>query len=191
MKNYTAQDTIVEISTAEYIRRFRDVERFIDCCRKCPNYAKSWICPPLDESVEKCFQQYEKLLLIATKITPLQNGLPLDQSRQLILPERIRLERTLLSMEKQYGGKAFTYAGSCLHCPEGTCTRPKGLPCRHPELVRSSLEAAGFNLSATASELFGTEMLWSKDGLIPEYLLLISGFIHSAENVMYSDTYSK
>ncbi len=180
---YTATDSTAEILTAEYIARFRDVERFVACCRECPNFGRSWICPPLDDTIEEYLQSNKKVLLIATKISPAKQGLPLSESRRLILPERIRLERTLLAMEREYGGRAFTYAGSCLHCPEGSCTRPQGLPCRHPELARPSLEAAGFNLGATASELFGIEMKWSNDGLIPEYLTLVSGFFHNYDGI--------
>ena len=44
------------------------------------------------------------------------------------------------------GGRSFAYVGSCLYCPDGTCTRPEGNPCRHPELVRPSLEACGLSL---------------------------------------------
>lgn len=82
-----------------------------------------------------------------------------------------------------YRGKAFAYAGSCLYCPEGTCSRLDNQPCRHPELVRHSLESYGFDLRKTASELFGFPLLWSNDGYLPEYLTLICGLFHNAENI--------
>ena len=50
------------------------------------------------------------------------------------------------------------YVGTCLYCPEGTCTRPEAKPCRHPELVRPSLEACGFDIAHTTSDLFGIEL---------------------------------
>ena len=105
---------------------------------------------------------------------------------RLIRPERMRHERQLLMLERRHGGRAFAYAGTCLHCPEGTCTRPSGEACRHPELVRPSLEACGFDLGRTVSELFGFELLWSRNGLIPQYLTLVSGFFHNAGSVEWN-----
>ena len=59
------------------------------------------------------------------------------------------------------------------------CTRNCGTPCRHPEKVRPSLEAFGFDIAKTLAELFNIELLWGKDGKLPEYLVLVSGFFHN------------
>ena len=45
--------------------------------------------------------------------------------------------------------------------------------------VRPSLEAFGFDIAKTLSELFNIELLWGKDGKLPEYLVLVSGFFHN------------
>ena len=84
------------------------------------------------------------------------------------------------------GGRSFAYVGTCLYCPEGTCTRPEAKPCRHPELVRPSLEACGFDIAHTTSELFGIELKWGTDGSLPEYLTLVCGFFHNAENIIWN-----
>lgn len=182
---YTSEDFTVSIPTEEYIRRFRDADRFIVCCRKCHNYNRSWACPPFSHDPEQQLRGYRNLLLIATKITPCRSDVPFAESRRLIHPERKRLEQRLLEMERLYGGRAFAYVGSCLYCPEGTCTRQHGLPCRHPDLVRPSLEAYGFDISRTTSELFGIDLIWGRDGKIPEYLTLVCGFFHNADTVRF------
>jgi len=89
-------------------------------------------------------------------------------------PLRIRLERELLAYEQSVDGRAFccTATDGCDFCAR-PCTRPDGKPCRHPELVRPSLEAYGFDLTATLADLFGIKTLWSKDGILPDYLVLI------------------
>ncbi|MDE7458334.1 MAG: DUF2284 domain-containing protein, partial [Muribaculaceae bacterium] len=67
----------------------------------------------------------------------------------------------------------------CLHCPESQCTRKCGEPCRHPDKVRPSLEAFGFDIGRTLSELFNIKLLWGKNGVLPEYLVLVSALLHN------------
>lgn len=178
--NYTARDYTRSIPAEEYIRRFRDGDRFLAACRQCPNYARSWACPPFGHDRETDLHQYGHVLLIATKIIPDSREIPVSEASRLIRPERVRLERRLLDMEKLYGGRSFAFAGTCLYCPEGTCSRLRGEECRHPELVRPSLEAYGFDIGRTLSKLFDIELLWGRDGFLPEYLTLVSGFFHNA-----------
>ena len=187
---YRAEDFSVTIPVADYIARFRDAERFEGCCRTCPNYGRSWGCPPFDFDVEEYLTRYSRALLIATKIVPEQGGLPIAEAKRLIHPERQRLERRLLEMERRYGGRSFAYVGSCLYCPDGTCTRPEGNPCRHPELVRPSLEACGFDIGRTTSELFGIELKWGADGKMPEYLTVSCGNRKIQKGSLYSEPFS-
>lgn len=183
---YTAQDFTASLSAPDYIARYRDPERFIEYCRRCPNFGASWACPPFEADAADFLYGYRHVLLIATKITPLRSGLPLGETQRLIRPERLRLEKRLLEMERLYGGRSLAYAGSCLHCPEGSCARRQGAPCRHPERVRPSLEAWGFDVGATAAELLGIPLEWGRDGLLPKYLTLVCGFFHDSESVEWS-----
>ena len=173
--DYTTDEYTHEISVAEYLSRFHKPNEVWGYCRACNNYGKQWGCPPFDFDVVERLSQYDKVLLVATKITPTATGLPYQESEQFIRAERIRLERRLLDMERQYNGLASTYIGSCLHCPEGNCARPLGRVCRHPECVRPSLEAYGFDITKTLSELFGIELKWGTNGSSPEYIVLVCG----------------
>lgn len=183
---YTAEDFTAALAADDYIARFRDAERIGAYCRSCPNYGRSWGCPPFGFSVEEYLAGYDSVLLVATKITPRIRNLPIAEAAAMIRPERIRLESRLLGMERLYGGRSFAYVGSCLYCPEGACTRPDGKPCRHPEWVRPSLEACGFDIERTTSELFGLELKWGVGGRMPEYLILVCGFFHHAGNVIWN-----
>lgn len=182
---YTAEDFTVELPADDYIARFRDAERIGGYCRSCPGYGRSWGCPPFGFDMKTYLGGYATALLIATKIIPAMPGAPLSAAKRLIRPERQRLEQRLLGLEKQYCGRAFAYVGECLHCPEGSCTRAEGKPCRHPERVRPSLEACGFDLARTASELFGIELKWSTDNRMPEYLTLVCGFFHNTPGIAW------
>ena len=177
---YTADDLVRSLPAADYTARFRDAERFAPLCRECANYNRSWGCPPFGFDVATRLGEYSQVLLIATRIVPAQTGLPISLSRRLIHPERLRLDGRLRELERLHGGLSCSYVGSCLYCPEGTCTRPEGRPCRHAELVRPSLEAYGFDIGRTLRELFSIELLWGTEGRMPEYLTLVCGLFHNA-----------
>lgn len=182
---YKTEDFITTISTEEYIRRFSNPKRFIKYCKECRNYGKVWVCPPFSDDVMTELCQYAHVFLVATKIIPDGRKIPFSNVNQYFRLERLRVEKKLRDMEKMYGGRAFAYAGSCLYCPEGTCSRLNNQPCRHPDLVRHSLEAYGFDVGRTTSELFGFELLWSKNNFLPEYLTLVCGFFHNATSVTF------
>ena len=177
-KEYIIENFTANISVDEYISRFRDEKRFVEFCKQCPNYGNSWGCPPFDFDTGEFLRQYEYAHLMATKIIPVEKNIPIDRTQELIKPERLRIERELLEMEHRYGGRAFAYVGKCLYCPDSECARKCNRPCLHPDKVRPSLEAFGFDMTRTLSELFGIELLWGKDGILPEYLVIVSGLFH-------------
>lgn len=175
---YTAEDYTIELPSEEYLKRFRHPEQFEKFCRECPNYGKVWLCPPFHGERTIDFNKFEKVKLIATKITPSEKDLPIELTKTLILPERKRLSRELLRLEKETGGYSFSYAGSCLFCPEGKCSRLEDKGCRYPHLARPSLEAYGFDIGMTLEELFRFPLKWGKDGKMPEYLTLVCGLFY-------------
>ncbi len=184
MNRYKVENFTADISVDDYIAGFRDEPRFLELCKRCSNYGNSWGCPPFDFNTEDLIRRYKHAHLMAAKITPCEKDIPVADAQGFILPERIKIERELLEMEQKYGGRAFAYIGNCLHCPDEECTRKCGGTCRHPEKVRPSLEAFGFDISKTLSELFGIELLWGKEGLLPEYLVLVSGFFHNSKELI-------
>ena len=175
---YKSEISEAHIGAEEYINNFRDPERFMEYCRQCPMYGKTWACPPYGFDMEEYLHGYRFATIIMARITPAEKGIPIAEAGRLLLPERIRLERMLLQAEKESGGKAFAFTGKCHYCVE--CTREAGLPCRHPEKVRPSLEACGFDIVKTATKLFATEIKWSSNSFVPEYLTLIGGLFHNS-----------
>lgn len=178
---YTAADSQVQTDAGLLLGSYRDVERFLALCRECPNFGRSWACPPLDPALEAELQGYREATLFLTKIIPDKryyegaNASP-DLARRMLLRERMRLDPMLLERERTLGGRVFSFVGSCAYCtgPQG-CTRLQGLPCRHPDKVRPSLEAFGFNLEAIARDFFSTQILWaSAPDELPPYLLLLT-----------------
>ena len=100
-KGYVTENFTANISVDEYISRFRDEKRFVEFCKQCPNYGNSWGCPPFDFDTGEFLRQYKYAYLIATKIVPIEKGIPIDKSQELIRPERIRVEKELLKTGTQ------------------------------------------------------------------------------------------
>lgn len=103
------EEFTADIPVEEYIGRFRDEERFLELCKMCPNFGNSWGCPPFEFDTEDFLLQYRHAHLMAAKITPLENDIPVESTQTFILPERIRIEKRLLEMEQKYGGRAFAF----------------------------------------------------------------------------------
>ena len=176
---YKVEEFTADISAEEYISGFRDPEKFTRFCRECRNWGAYWGCPPFDFDQEEYLRQWSQVHLLAVRITPDQSGLPLESAQEFIRPERLRIEALQRRWEREYGGRSFAFVGKCLYCE--SCTRPQGEPCRHPELVRPSLEAFGFDIGRTLEEILGLELVWGTDGKLPQYLTLVSGFFHNGE----------
>lgn len=160
-----------DIDAPTYMERYRDAERFMRMCRACPAFGTSWVCPPLGPGCEELLQGRERVLVRAVKITPARKGLPQSLGPRLMAAERPGLERTLLELERSTGGRALIGIGPCTLCAGG-CARPLGQPCRRPDRVRPSLEAMGFDVGRTLADLAATPLLWGRDGLLPDYLVI-------------------
>lgn len=176
------------IGMDDYVGRFRDAERVAGYCRECRNYGHHWGCPPFDYSVEDELRRHTEVLLLAARIRPDEKHLPLATGMRFLWHVRLELEQIVRSLETILDGRAMGLAGQCTYCGATPvscqagmpCTKPDGLPCRHPELVRPSLEAWGFDISQTTEELMHLPILWSTDGLTPDYFTLVCAFFHSS-----------
>ncbi len=166
------------IAIDEFVREYRNVEHFLGFCRECDAYGKTWACPPFEQEFD--IEQYEVANLFATKVwvDPAEQEKILSKEElkskmvEILEPVRRDLDERLLALEAIVPSSRALFAGSCRSCPKGECTRPKGEPCAKPDKMRPSLEALGFDVSRTASELIGAELQWSKDTL-PQYFTLI------------------
>ncbi len=183
---YTAQDRWLKMPMAEYIVSYRDSARVRGYCRECGRYGNCWACPPYDFDETALLEQYTTISLLATVITP-SEGVTLtpETADRIIRRERQRLDRMLVKMECDASVPAHTsrafFAGTCLLCPPEHCTRRKCLPCRHPESIRPSLEALGFDVTRTTSGLFGIELQWGRPDAPPACLTLLSALACSRQ----------
>ncbi len=158
---------------------YRDADRFIECCRQCRNYGRSWACPPFDYDTEAMLGQWQNALIVICRIGLPECDNPMAEGLRLLRLARVDLEKRLLELEREHGGLAFGFSGECLHCRQ--CVRCDGMKCRHPELVRPALEAYGFDVGKTVSDLFGFRLQWATKDALPEYLTLVGALFHNNE----------
>lgn len=174
----------------EFIARFLDRDRIRGYCHTCSRYGKCWACPPFSFNEGEILCHYTMISVRAVKLYPEKytgqstEGLK-DFLGKIIWQHRKKEDAALLEEEATVEGRAF-FAGTCLLCPEDRCMRISGRRCIHTEKVRPSLEALGFDIVATASELFGIEMKWGTGGNPPEYLTLVSGLAFSTKGTVMS-----
>lgn len=181
----TKEIILAEISTQDYIRKFRDIDKFIEFCKDCKNYNSVWTCPPFDSRSYKCIDAFSLTTIIGVKINidqKLRNQANSAEERdalirKILLEVRREFDAQLLSMEQQITPSLLYCAGSCRLCAQGECKRLKGEKCRYPDKMRSTLEAIGFDMGRTTSELLGVEMKWCNGNELPPYFTLVYGLL--------------
>lgn len=172
---YTVERYTAEIDAKAYIEDFRRADYFIKLCQQCGNYGRRHGCPPFVDDPIDAIRDYNRVRIIGVKITPCDRSLPLEAADELMKPVIKELNEELLDTEKSLGGMSYGFVGSCPYCGGMPCARTVGQPCRHPDKVRPSLEAIGFDISKTAKDLLGLDIKWSHDGMMPDYLTLVCG----------------
>ena len=177
---YSVTQKETTIGAAEFIARYRDVERIREYCLQCPGYGTSWGCPPFDFDPCTVSDGFESVKLMGTIMEfDEATSATCKNAEQSAAMGREAMEEVwktwlpqLYEMEREMpGSRCFTFR--CVLCPEG-CTRPEGKPCRHPERLRHSLESVGFDIVAMTRDLLGIELEWSTDGSLPKHITLVT-----------------
>lgn len=172
-----------EIAVDAYISQYRDKARFEKACKACGNYMKLWTCPPFAFDAEGRLSLWTRAFFVAVTINVPPEKRKLKYAHELLTPVRRKLESQLLELEKMHGGLAFGFSGSCIHCEH--CARLDGKECLHPEKVRPALEAYGFDVSRTMSEVLDIELQWGENGELPPTITLVGALFHNhQENVV-------
>jgi len=186
MNNYVERTTRYYkiLDARDYVSHYRNIRYFERLCAACPNYGRRWGCPPFVPGEFADPVSFEKVGIILIK-ADLAAGTPADADtlQSIIGPVKADSERLLLKTEKAGDGLAALFTGKCSLCPGQRCARESGQACRHPESVRPSLEALGFDLGRTSSEIFGIGMQWCKNGHAPQYLTLIGGIFYNNPDI--------
>lgn len=182
---YKVKNFQAEIPVLEYFEKYVDIPTFLECCKVCPNYDKTWSCPSYDFDVETYWKKHKTLFLTGRQMifdeelvgrTCTQDELD-KIVEDVVLKERSLLSEELFKLEETAPGSISLSAGSCSICGKGRCTRAGGEPCRFPDKMRYSIESLGGNVGKTISDLFHIELEWIEEGRLPAHFVLVCGLL--------------
>lgn len=133
-----------ETSELVFTHRVRQV-----CESECPQYGKSWACPPgvgtVDACRERCLR-YPHALLITT-MAEVSDIADIPETLSTRAPHE-EVTRQVNSLLRQQGVETYVLSTeSCALCEE--CAYPQG-PCRFPERMFPCLESHGILITETA-----------------------------------------
>lgn len=181
--NYKVSRKKATIAAADFVKRYLDVERMAGLCGQCPSFGKSWACPPHEFDTASVTDGFVTVTLMATVIEFDERTLvdcrassmarrvadrAMNEVLEKLLPEMYEMELQVP------GSRCFTFR--CRLCSEG-CTRSQRLACRHPDRLRYSLEAVGFDVTAATRDLLGIDLEWSEDGSLPRHITLVTALM--------------
>ncbi len=149
-------------------------------CKRCPNYGQYWSCPEYGFSETIFLNEFKYMILIGREYTiPKSDRQKIigikacgDYCTEVNNVMKVESWKSLLELEEKIPGTLTLMPGNCHICDlsgEG-CARPKGQKCRHPELMRFSLESLGFDVDAICKFEIGLLLQWPREGHLPEKL---------------------
>jgi len=186
---YTYQTHITSLNVSDYTENYRDADKFIVFCKQCNRYGNCWACPPYDFDTRNYILKYNKVYIIGTKIIISKetrlNYKSAEENKiigaEIIASVRKNLDEQLLKIESEIPESRAFFAGTCHICNREDCTRILNKPCIYPDKIRHSLESFGFDIGKTTEKLLNIELKWSDNGLLPEYLTLVSGLFTNSK----------
>lgn len=186
---FRIQNYISRIPLGEYIRNYRDSAKFLMFCKQCTKYDSCWSCPHYTFNTTEYISGYTDVYIIGTKINipdsiRLRYNKPEDSKSigfKIIADTRMSIDNCLLKVESEIPKTRAFFAGTCVLCPDNTCTRSSNNPCRYPDKIRFSLESFGFDIGKTAGELLDIQLKWTNDGSLPEYFTLVSAIFSNSK----------
>ncbi len=174
-----------DVLMEEYLEDCVDVPQFLEYCKQCHNYDKTWSCPSFDFDPVEYLKKYRTLRVIGWKIIiPEEYRLRIYPNKEqnlmmenLLAGPKRDLDREMLNLEKEYPGSRALSGGSCLYCKPSDCAKVEGKPCRFPEKMRYSIEALGGNVGLTVTRYLGQKLEWIEEGRLPRYFMLVAGLL--------------
>ncbi|MFA7116562.1 MAG: methyltransferase domain-containing protein [Bacteroidales bacterium] len=169
-KNIEIKYNSCTLKTAEYAAKYQDIPKFEKLCKACKHYGNLECCPPFKFDPAKKVLEYKYIdLHLFTILIPKS----LKKRSSIELLKKIRedkIDSLLKFLEMSYRNQEQ----KAIALLPGSSINPTV-----NSNERYSLESLGFNVSLTTQEIFNKKLLWEKDGILPDYLLLVGAILHN------------
>ena len=184
-KGFELTHVTAMLPVADYVAGFRNIEKFLGLCKQCPKFGQSWTCPPSEFDVKAFGDNFKYAHILGSKMTfddVILASTVTPEAVNTVCRDAMRYGLTKASAylrryEHKYPGSICFLGSQCLLCGNKPCARSNSEPCRHPDDVRVSLEAVGFDLGKTTQDLLGIELKWGKHGRLPQYITLVTALL--------------
>lgn len=173
---YTVEEYIQDVSVQEFKAQCIDVERFRRLCEQCGNYNRRWSCPVFSFDPTEVWDGYSQLRLYMRLMRSTKPEQPMEAALAALKEEKKKYFDLLMAWEKATPDSLMLSAGTCDLCGD-ICRKALGEPCCHPDKLRYSIEALGGNVEECARRYFHTPVLWGRDGMAPDYYMLMGGLL--------------
>lgn len=164
-------------STVDYVvSNYFDVPRFLECCKKCPEYNNNHSCPEYDFDTISYLKKFNNIKLILAKVDLVGFERNIMVYNDVLDEAKLEIRHYLEKVEKQKLRSQFLNPGPCKLCER--CARKDGKPCRHKDLMRYSINSLGGNVEAILKDFFDIQILWVKDDVVPPYFTFLGGLLY-------------
>lgn len=176
----------------EYLMdEYFDRDKTLGFCKACPNFSKYWSCPTyaFDEAI--FLKQFKYMHIIGRQFEVSREDLRNIRDPQAVKDYctdklqaiKVMTWKTLLEIENEVDGVIGLIPGNCPICEtQGlACARKTNEPCRHPGMMRFSLESLGFNVADLLKYEVGMTIKWGDTYRLPEVLTSVSAILCNEE----------
>ncbi|TFF90413.1 MAG: DUF2284 domain-containing protein [Promethearchaeota archaeon] len=138
----------------------------------CPNYNKSWSCPPAAPYMEEKVSKYKEFYLVYSKFD-LETYIKDTKAKHPRRSEQkiknrfymkyiyqndldVEIDKFFEQYKSEFEKRLVLYDGACRICQlkkVGNCAYENDEPCRYPEEMRYSMEAVGIEVIKTVLKL--------------------------------------
>jgi len=185
IRNLKYEVFTTEVPMNEFIENCTDIEYFEKCCSVCPNYGKTWSCPPYNFNPLDFWREYKTFLIYAIKVTTpaelLESKYSVDDlakiGGEIIKEAHKRIDAEMNLMKEDFPDSKILGGGSCRICGENKCARRFGSPCRFPNKMKYSIESLGGNVETVLKKYFDQQICWGKDEHLAPYYMAVGGLL--------------
>lgn len=166
----------------DILTKYFEGERLAQTCKiGCPNYGMKWSCPPFASPFSNIVKGYTHAFILVFS-TEMKYYKDVKNKYLAVKAANVTLKTTIEKCTRDLEVFTEGYAllsGSCRLCKPCQCK--EGLPCKHPNKMRYSMEAAGLNVQQLSLDYLEHELLWYKDKTLPRYTSTVTLVLYNKD----------